>query len=186
MWELATNLSEVGGGLLLVAWGITGYRAGRLAKRPTQTKLRRGVRSLLALLGLDLLVLLVQVVMVALTWAHGWVFAENRVALALPPILAAAAAVVAWSLPRLRRLARAAPADPRAPAQASDRSRASDPWLVVPVKAAAVGALLDFWVVFVARPAPPYLLDAVIAWAVLISAVALLWWRQRGRHRLPL
>jgi hypothetical protein len=34
MWEIATNLSEVLGSLLLLLWGIAGYRAGRLVFRP--------------------------------------------------------------------------------------------------------------------------------------------------------
>ncbi len=184
MWELATNMSEVLGGLLLLTWAITGHRAGRLVLRPSRAKLRRSARLNLALLGLNLLVLLAQLVMVALTWTQGWVFVENRVVLAVPPMLVGAVAVQVWSVPRLWRLGRAALLDPAAPVGASDRSAASDPLLVVPVQAAAVGALLDFWVVFVARPAPPYLLDAIVGWTVLLGATALLWWRQRRRQRL--
>jgi FtsP/CotA-like multicopper oxidase with cupredoxin domain len=120
-----------------------------------------------------LLVLLAQLVTVALTWLHGWVFAENRVLLAVPPILVAAVAVLVWSAPRLWRIARA-----------GDRSGAADPRLVVPIQAAAVGGLLDLWVVFVARPAPPYLGDAIMLWTVLAAVTALLWWRQRHRQRL--
>ena len=41
MWELATNMSEVLGGLLLLTWAITGHRAGRLVLRPSRAKLRR-------------------------------------------------------------------------------------------------------------------------------------------------
>jgi FtsP/CotA-like multicopper oxidase with cupredoxin domain len=172
MWEIATNLSEVLGGLLLLLWGIAGYRAGRMVFRPAGARLRRGARWNLALLGAALLVLLAQLVMVALTWMHGWVFAENRVLLAVPPVLVGAVAVLVWSAPRLWRIA-----------GGGDRSGAADPWLVVPIQATAVGGLLDFWVVFVARPASPYLGDAVVLWTVLAAATALLWWRQRRRQR---
>jgi hypothetical protein len=172
MWEIATNLSEVLGGLLFLCWALTGYRAGRMVPRPAGARLRRGARWNLALLGVDLVVLLAQLVMVALTWMHGWVFAENRVLLAVPPVLVGAVAVLVWLAPRLWRIGRA-----------GDRSVAADPLLVVPIQAAAVGGLLDFWVVFVARPAPPYLGDAVLLWTVLLAATALLWWRQRRRQR---
>jgi hypothetical protein len=181
MWELATNLSEVLGALLFLVWTISGYRAGRLALRPSRAKLRRGARSILALLGMNLLVLLAQLVMVALTWTQGWVFVENRVLLAVPPILIPAVGVVVWTLPRLWRLSRAALLDPKAALEASERAAASDPLLVVPVQAAAVGGLLDFWVVFVARPAGPYLLGAIVLWMLLLGGTALLWWRQRQR-----
>jgi FtsP/CotA-like multicopper oxidase with cupredoxin domain len=172
IWEVATNLSEVLGGLLFLLWAISGSRAGRLVFRPTSARLRRSARLDLALLGVDLLVLLAQLVTVALTWMHGWVFAENRVLLAVPPVLVGAVAVLVWSAPRLWRIGRA-----------GDRSRAADPLLVVPIQATAVGGLLDFWVVFVARPAPPYLEDAVVLWTLLLGATALLWWRQRRRQR---
>src|SRR6266540_3982783 len=130
MWELATNMSEVLGGLLLLTWAITGHRAGRLVLRPSRAKLRRSARLNLALLGLNLLVLLAQLVMVALTWTQGWVFVENRVVLAVPPMLVGAVAVQVWSVPRLWRLGRAALLDPAAPVGASDRSAASDPVLL--------------------------------------------------------
>lgn len=67
MWEIATNLSEVLGGLLLLLWAIAGYRVGRLVFRSTGARLRRSARLNLALLGVNLLVLLAQLVMVALT-----------------------------------------------------------------------------------------------------------------------
>src|SRR5215217_5972720 len=133
MWETATNLSEVLGGLLLLLWAISGYRAGRLVLRPTSARLRRSARRDLALLGVYLLVLLAQLVMVALTWLHGWVFAGNRVVLAVPPVLVGAVTVLVWSAPRLWRLSRAAPGHPAAAVQAGDRSAASDPLLVVPI-----------------------------------------------------
>jgi FtsP/CotA-like multicopper oxidase with cupredoxin domain len=184
MWEMATNLTEVLGLLLVLAWTISAYRAGRLVFRPSRARLRRSARTTLALLGFDLLVLLAQLVLVALTWAHGWVFVENRVVLAVPPILAAAVVVVVWSVPRLWRLGRAAPADPDAPVAAAGRSAAAEPRLVVPVQAAAIGGLLDFWVVFVARPAGPFLMEAIAGWTVLLPGAALLWRRQRRRQRL--
>jgi FtsP/CotA-like multicopper oxidase with cupredoxin domain len=183
MWEFATNLSEVLGGLLFLLWAISGYRAGRLVFRPSRGTLRRSARWNLTLLGVDLLVLLAQLAMVALTWLHGWVFADNRVLLAVPPMLVGAVAVLVWSAPRLWRIGRAGPGHQEAAVQASDRSAASEPLLVVPVQATAVGGLLDFWVVFVARPAPPYLGDAILLWTVLLGATVLLWWRQRRRQR---
>jgi hypothetical protein len=36
MWEFATNMSEVLGGLLLLTWAVSGYRAGRLVFRPSR------------------------------------------------------------------------------------------------------------------------------------------------------
>jgi FtsP/CotA-like multicopper oxidase with cupredoxin domain len=55
---------------------------------------------------------------------------------------------------------------------------------VVPVQAAAIGAVLDMWNVFIERPAPPYGINVVVNWAVLAVATGLLYLRQRRRVRV--
>lgn len=141
MWEIATNFTEVLGALLALLWGLAARWPGRV------------------LVWSGLLAVVVQVVLVGLTWPTGWDYVSNRVVLALPLMLAPAALVVVVSLPRL---------EPR--------------W---PVHAAAVGALLDFYVVFVDRPAPPYTVNVIVLWAILLGATGLLWWRQGRIRALP-
>src|SRR5919197_646861 len=156
MFEPLTNLTEVLPALLLLVMAIAGYRAGQLIFRPTWGKLRSSARWCLVLLSLAALAVLAELVAVGVLWSFGWAFAENRVVVALPLILVPAAGAAALAAPRLWRIAWAQIADPRAPVDAEARAVASAPRLVVPVQALAVGALLCFYTVFIARPVPPY------------------------------
>ena len=156
MFEPLTNLTEVLPALLLLVLASAGYRAGQLVFRPTRGKLRSSARWCLALLGVAALLITAELVAVGSLWSFGWAFAQNRVIVALPLILMPAAGAAILSAPRLWRIAWAKIADPKAPVDALGRAMTSDPRLVVPVQALAVGALLGFYTVFVARPVPPY------------------------------
>jgi FtsP/CotA-like multicopper oxidase with cupredoxin domain len=183
MFEPLTNLTEVLPALLCLVMAIAGYRAGQLVFRPTGGKLRSSARWCLALLGAAALLVVAELIAVGGLWSFGWAFAENRVLVELPLILAPAAGAVALAAPRLLRIARARIADAKVPADAEGRALASDPRLVVPVQALAVGALLGFYTVFVARPVPPYTGLVATLDGLLIVATALLWIRQQRRQR---
>ena len=183
MFEPLTNLTEVLPALLVLVLAAGGYRAGQLVFRPTRGKLRSSARWCLALSGVAALVIMAELVAVGALWSFGWAFAENRVIVALPLILAPAAGAAALAAPRLWRIAFARIADPQAPVDAEDRATASAPRLVVPIQALAVGALLCFYTVFIARPVPPYAGTVATLDALLIVAAALLWFRQQRRQR---
>jgi len=186
MFEPLTNLTEVLPALLLLVMAIAGYRAGQLVFRPTPGKLRSSARWCLALLGAAALVVTAELVALGALWSFGWAFAENRVIVALPLILAPAVGAAVLTAPRLWRIAWARIADSKAPLNAEGRAVASDPRLVVPAQALAVGALLGFYAVFVARPVPPYTGIVATLDALLIVATALLWTRQQRRRHVLL
>ncbi|MFL6140738.1 MAG: multicopper oxidase family protein [Labedaea sp.] len=186
MFEIAQNFAEVFGILLFIIWTISGYRVGRLVFRRTRGKLQRSARWNLVQLGINAAVILLQIAMVGLSWAVDWNFASNRVVVALPLLVVPAIAVAVLSVPRLRAISRSKPEDRAAPLPLQDRARASDPLLVVPVHAAAIGAFLDFWNVFIERPAPPYGVNLLVNWPLLVVATGLLYLRQRRRQRILL
>jgi FtsP/CotA-like multicopper oxidase with cupredoxin domain len=182
MFEPLTNLTEVLPALLLLVLAVAGYRAGQLVFRPSRGKLRSSARWCLALLGVAALVILAELVAVGALWFFGWAFAENRVVVALPLILVPAVGTAVLAAPRLWRVARAKIADPKAPVEAEGRALALDPRQVVPIQATAVGALLGFYTVFIARPVPPYTGIVATLDSLLIVATALLWFRQQHRQ----
>ncbi|HEY0473041.1 MAG TPA: multicopper oxidase family protein [Kribbella sp.] len=185
MFEISANLSEVLGGLLFVAWAISGYRLGRLAFRTSRADLRRSARWNLVQLFLNTFVLVAQIVLVAMLWRIDWEFASNRVVLAIPLVLVPCLGVFVLSVPRLWRMAGPASTIGRSEGvEPEDRAAAADPLLVIPVQATAIAGFLDFWVVFIDRPVPPYFRYAVVLWLLLIGSSTLLWLRQRRRQRL--
>jgi FtsP/CotA-like multicopper oxidase with cupredoxin domain len=184
MFEIAQNFAEVFGILLFLIWTISGYRVGRLVFRRTRGKMRRSARWNLVQLGFNFAVILLQLAMALMSWAVDWEFASNRIVVVLPLMVGPAIAVAVLSVPRLRALRRAKPDDPAAPVPVEDRARAADPLLVVPVQAAAIGAVLDMWNVFISRPSPPYGPTLLIDWPLLVVAAGLLYLRQRRRVRV--
>jgi FtsP/CotA-like multicopper oxidase with cupredoxin domain len=182
LFEPLTNLTEVLPALLLLMLAVAGYRARQLVFRPTRGKLRSSARWCLALLGVAALVILEEVLAVGALWSFGWAFAQNRVIVALPLILMPAAGAAALAAPRLWRIAWAKIADPKVPVDAEGGAMASAPHLVVPIQALAVGALLCFYTVFIARPVPPYTGIVATLDGLLIVATALLWFRQQHRQ----
>jgi len=186
MFEPLTNLTEVLPALLLLVMASAGYRTGQLIFRPTWGKLRSSARWCLALLSVAAFAIIAELAAVGVLWSFAWAFAQNRVIVALPLILAPAAAAAVLAVPRLWRIAWAKMADPKTPVDAEGRALALDPRLVVPVQALAVGALLGFYTVFIARPIPPYTGIVATLDTLLIVASALLWFRQQRRRRVLL
>ncbi len=168
--------------LLLVTWWIAGYLVGRLAFRRTGGRLRFTAWSGLVVLGLAGSLVVARVATTQQLWSFGWLFAQDRVTLALPLLLLPAGAVVLFSVPRLWRLARSPVEDRRAKVDAAGRSAASDPLLVVPVQATAIGATLGAYLAFF-PPGPPSTGMGLALWTPLIVATAALWVRQRRRCR---
>lgn len=167
---------------LLAAWCLAGYLAGRLAFSRTRGRLRLGAWALLALLGLTGLLAAVELFVVGRLWSFGWLFAQDKVMLGLPPFLLAIGAASLLSVPRLWRISRGPIGDRRAPVDAKGRSRASDPLLVVPIQATAAGAALLAYLTWF-PPGLPSPGTALTPWGPFAAFAAVLCVRQRRRHR---
>ena len=166
---------------LLAAWWLAGYLAGRLTFGRTRGRLRLGARALLAVLGFAGLVSVAELSVVGWLWSFGWLFAQDKVVLGLPPLLAAAGGALLLSVPRLWRIAGSPVPDARAPLDAAGRSGASHPLLVVPVQATAVAAALLAFLTW-SPPGLPSPRLALAAWGSFAASAAVLWVRQRRRH----
>ncbi|MGH3844770.1 MAG: multicopper oxidase family protein, partial [Pseudonocardiaceae bacterium] len=181
MYANFNDFSYLVPGPLTVFCAIVGYRLGQAVYRPTIGSLRRSVRRSRLLWWVVVALALADVALVAGMWSYGWVFAANRVLVALPLILVPLVVALILALPRMRRLARGD--DDPAAAPAALRVEAADPKLVVPVQATAVGGVLSFFVVFVARPVPPYATIATVLDGLLVLVAAVLWVRQQRTQR---
>jgi FtsP/CotA-like multicopper oxidase with cupredoxin domain len=164
---------------LLAAWLLAGYLASRLASRRTRGRLRLGAWTLFTVLGLAGLLTAVELSLVGQLWSYGWLFAKDRVILGLPQLVLPASAVLLFTAPRLWRVARGA-VESKAPMDAAGRSGASDPLLVVPVQATAVGAALFAYLTWF-PPGLPSPSAALTLWGLFVVSTAALWIRQRGR-----
>jgi FtsP/CotA-like multicopper oxidase with cupredoxin domain len=170
--------------VVLIPGALAAYQLGRLVYRRDAARVRRSARWMKVWLGIAVVA---DVLMVYLSdgMAHsGAIFAANRFFVALPPMLVAIVAALVLSLPRMRRLTKAAKAveDTTAPLSPALRSLTTDPWLIVPMNAVWISGLLGFYTDFVARPVPPYTLDAIEANGLMVAWCAVLWWRQTRRQ----
>jgi FtsP/CotA-like multicopper oxidase with cupredoxin domain len=179
MFEAALGIGAMVAPALLAAWWLAGYLAGRLAFCRTQRRLRLGAWALLPVLGLAGLLTAVELFMVGQLWSYGWLFVEDRVILGLPPLVLPASAVLLLSAPRLWRVGTVV--ESKAPVDAASRSRASDPLLVVPVQATAVGAALFAYLTWF-PPGLPSFGTALTLWGLFAVSTAALSARQRRRH----
>jgi FtsP/CotA-like multicopper oxidase with cupredoxin domain len=179
MFEAVLGVGAMLAPALLSAWLLAGYLAGRLAFRRTQGRLRLGAWTLFTVLGLAGLLTVVELLMVGQLWSYGWLFAKDRVLLGLPQVVLPASAVLLFATSRLWRVARGA-VESKAPVDATGRSGASDPLLVVPVQATAVGAALFAYLIWF-PPGLPSPAEALTLWGLFVVSTAALWIRQRRR-----
>jgi len=101
------------------------------------------------------------------------------VMLGLPPLVLSGSAVLLLAAPRLWRVARGI-VESKAPVDAASRSGASDPLLVVPIQATAVGAALFAYLTWF-PPGLPSPGVALTLWGLFAASTAALWIRQRRR-----
>ena len=180
MFEAALGVGVLVAPALLAAWWLAGYLAGRLAFRRMRGRLRLGAWILFTVLGLAGLLTVVELFVVGQLWSFGWLFAQDRVMLGLPPLVLPAVAVLLLAAPRLWRVARRAAEDLKAPVEAASRAGAADPLLVVPVQATAVGAALLAYLTWF-PPGLPSAGTALTLWGLFVFSTAALWIRQRRR-----
>src|SRR5690606_15424861 len=92
---------------MVLLWGLAANRIGRLPLRSSREKLRKSARRSRVLLWLALVTSLLLVGLAALTLVRfGWMFVQEWAVFALPAILITHLAVILFTLPRLKRLAR--------------------------------------------------------------------------------
>jgi hypothetical protein len=157
---------------IAVATVVASGRAKRLALVPTPGRRRlRALGGSIALSFAGAFVMLRTFTDVAMFVALDRALVRELPLTAAASMLPVAAAVV-MSGPRLRALADGAEPDDAA---------VTDPRLVVPVRVAAVAALLGVWYWFV-PPAAPYWDDLALAMGVLAAAATLLSLAQRRAH----
>jgi FtsP/CotA-like multicopper oxidase with cupredoxin domain len=180
MFEAALGVGVLVAPALLAAWWLAGYLAGRLAFRRTQGRMRLGAWILFIVLGLAGLLTVMELFVVGQLWSFGWLFAQDRVMLGLPPLVLPTVAVLLLAAPRLWRVARRAAEDLKAPVDAASRAGAADPLLVVPVQATAVGAALLAYLTWF-PPGLPSTGTALTLWGLFVFSTAALWIRQRRR-----
>src|ERR671917_144685 len=101
MFEAVLGVGAMVAPVLLAAWWLAGYLAGRLAFRRTQGRLRLGAWLLFTVLGLAGLLAVANLFVVGQLWSFGWLFAKDRVMLGLPPLVLPAVAVLLLTAPRL-------------------------------------------------------------------------------------
>jgi FtsP/CotA-like multicopper oxidase with cupredoxin domain len=182
VFEQLENMDEVTAMLLVLLWGIAGYRVGRLVFRPSRQKLRKSARRSLRFIWFCALAVAGRLAVAGYMTSYGWDYGSNRMILAVPLLVLPFAATLALSVPALRAIAAAEPGNPDAPTTPGQRSAAAAPRLVIPVQTTAIGALLGLYVVFVARPVPPYTRYLIGLWGVLAVGTAVLSVRQRMRQ----
>jgi hypothetical protein len=168
--------------LVLGIWIWTALRATSVPYAATARDLSRRAGRTLALISVGLFLIVARVCLVAALASASWWFAQEKVGLSLPLLLAAAAATAVASVPRLLAIRTAARAfngvNAMPPAL---RHEAAHPLLAWPVQltayAAAAGEVVFF---LVSYPATAGSSLAVMTGVALAGVVV--WWRLARRH----
>ena len=185
MYNQYESFTEVVPLAVLIPGALAAYKLGRLVYRPNPAKVRRSLRWTTTWLLTAAVFDVLMVYLAAGMGKSGWIFAANRFWVAIPPMAIALVATAGLTWPRLRRLTRLTKTEPdqTAPLRPGLRLLATDPRIIVPVNAVWISGLLGFYTDFVARPVPPYTLDAIEANGLMLAYCAVLWWRQARRQR---
>ncbi|MDW4905919.1 multicopper oxidase family protein [Streptomyces sp. ADMS] len=173
MFETLLNADLQAALLTFMVW-TTG--AVLMSRRPVERSRRRGKAravTLLVLAGLGTLLVLGRILTVTLMGRVSWLFAVDRVAVALPLLAVPAAAVLAGSVPRLVAWARTPSLD--------TRTAAFSPTAVVPFQTAAAGAFVGLWTALVTVLAPPLLTLALLIHSTVVLLAAFSWLGQTRR-----
>jgi len=167
---------------MVLLWGLAANRIGRLPLRSSREKLRKSARRSRVLLWLALVTSLLLVGLAALTLVRfGWMFVQEWAVFALPAILITHLAVILFTLPRLKRLAR--DRQGTGPVSGEERGAVAAPRVAVPVQTAFVAAVL-FHIQFCFYPVLTlFPIRLTLFWAVFLGLGALLWGRQRRREQ---
>lgn len=185
MFEALYFGDQVLGLLLCAALGLAAWGVARLAPRRGLAALRRVALGSLATIGLVAALVALRLLIAVAFWrGYGWTIAADRLLLSAPLLALPLLAILALTVPRLRRLAREARGAAGAPVDTATRVSAGAPGLLLPVRVAAVAALVDLGAQLFASPAPAYLDDLATAWAIVAACAGICWaWTYR-RWRL--
>ncbi|MGW1980594.1 multicopper oxidase family protein [Streptomyces sp. NPDC001889] len=175
MFETLLNVDVQFALLNLLLWTAAALVVGRAPVERSPRRTRARAVTLLVLLGLGILAVAGRIVTVTLMGRVSWLFASDRVAVALPLLAVPAAAALVGTVPRLIHWAR------RPSLQA--RRAAFTPFAVVPPHLAAAGAAAGFsttLIQVVPEPAPLQVLG-VHTTAAVLAAAGWLWQTRRWR-----
>ncbi|MBA2811391.1 multicopper oxidase family protein [Streptomyces sp. KM273126] len=173
MFEMLLNADMQAAALNVLIWTTAALCAGRWPVERSRRRGRARAVTLLALVGIGMLVVLMRITTVTLMGRESWLFAVDRVAVALPALAVPAAAALVGTLPRLVAWVRRPSLETRIAAFA--------PTAVVPLQTAALGALVGLWTALFTVLAPPLLGPALLIHSAVVLFAALAWFCQTRR-----
>ncbi len=173
MFETLLNADIQAALLAVLTWVALAVTVARRPVPRSPRRIRARAVVVLVLTGLAFAALAFRIVTTVLMGRHGYIFAADRVAVALPALAVPAVATGVWSVPAVLRAARAPAAD--------SRIVAFTPRVVVPPLVGAVGAVAGLWTTFFMVLAEPLARPAATFHAGLLTLAAVLWWAQRRR-----
>ena len=162
--------------LNVVVWTVAALLVGRRPRQRSPRRTRASAVTLLVLLGLGCLMVVGRIVTVGMMGSVSWLFAEDRVAVALPWLVVPAVAALAVTVPRVLTWARRATLDAR--------RAAFTPGAVLPAQVAAVGAVVGLYTALFQVVPPPVLDTAFTIHGTVALVVIAGWLWQARRYRL--
>ncbi len=173
MFEMLLNADMQAAALNVLVWTTVALCAGRWPVERSRWRGRARAVTLLILLGVGTLLVLMRITTVTLMGRESWLFAADRVAVALPALAVPAAAALAGTAPRLLAWARRP--------SLQTRTAAFAPTAVVPLQLTALGAFVGLWTSLVTVLAPPLTGPALLIHSTLALFAALAWFLQTRR-----
>jgi FtsP/CotA-like multicopper oxidase with cupredoxin domain len=168
---------------LIILWGIVANRLGRLAYRPTKSKLQRSIRRVRIIFIIAQILILLKIVLVILSSTFGWLFVDDQVMIVLPLLLSSAIATFVYTFPQLQRLAREKIANTEANTNGVDRRLVSSPKFIIPVQATFLSTIINFYFTSFHYTFTLNLLNSFLLWMSFVIVITALWLRQQRSFR---
>jgi FtsP/CotA-like multicopper oxidase with cupredoxin domain len=169
--------------LLVLIWGIAGYRVGRLVSLPTKRRVRSSVRRHMVLLSVGVLLLLGKMVTTSMLGSIGWLFIQDTVISLVVLIALPIASVLVFSVQRLRNIARSEITTPEQPVEAIDRAALCTPALVLPIQAAGFGSAMDLILTLFFPANSMEWSNLVVSLSIFAAVIGVLWVIQLRRFQ---
>jgi FtsP/CotA-like multicopper oxidase with cupredoxin domain len=180
IWMIVQFASTI---VLAVLSGIAAWRASRIHRAPTKEKLRTRLRWTFVWMGIAGLFLLVKTAAVIVLGASGEVFIEDKIAMQLPMLAIAIAAIVWFQIPAARAIRAIAARRSKDALMPLDRLTAAAPRWVWPIQLGWIASLLSVIQQFFIAQWPLRIGTVLAVWLVYAAAGCALWMRAKSRCR---
>lgn len=183
LWLIVNFFSTL---LLSVLWAVASKLTKGLVSQGNEGKLRLRARLILGIMGFSFLLSLAQAIVWIRLGAWNWLFIEDKVLMQLPLLLFPVVAILLYTFPLLLNIRKQVQSGSTLPISDEMAVSLSAAKFIVPVKAAALGALTDLLLTLLNPQSPVEFANLFVVWLMFSGVILVLWVLQRRIQTIPL